>query len=414
MMNIFAAFMARKILSQMYKAMFYYAIIFIFLLLLTEILFVVTVSKSIDLYDSNEIDKFVLIFIILSINEFVHILTHVIYIIEFCLLFREELCQNTDNSDNRYNSYFNGGGPQEILQNIDIEYQGDYAESGFTIQKLRDVVKNLRIFKLTDSNFEKLKSQSAELDKNELTCSICFDQMKVKEECIETYCDKEVEFLIDDVVIKKKIPHIFHQECLLKWFSKGHLSCPICRTHLYQKLLQLNQNFVLPSDNQLRPRSQINAQVVNSNQLRVRMGRDISRDETDLYNMDEQAANNIQPASTQQSQIDIFIQLPAQQPPMPLSQSQNLNQSQQLQHDVQLQRVGEVSNVDNQQQQQDDVESRLNNQALQEARDHQQIDQNHNNDSPTLNYQTNQQNQDESSFHFLIEDGFEDIDEKRI
>eukprot|EP00347_Sterkiella_histriomuscorum_P003791 403362925 len=395
MMNIFAAFMARKILSQMYKAMFYYAIIFIFLLLLTEILFVVTVSKSIDLYDNTTH-----ILMEEDLKKYYRTQTQNTkgIMLKVDLQFKNwQVFQQSQTYSCKQNLFFFNGLKFDILNYVD--------------KYMRDVVKNLRIFKLTDSNFEKLKSQSAELDKNELTCSICFDQMKVKEECIETYCDKEVEFLIDDVVIKKKIPHIFHQECLLKWFSKGHLSCPICRTHLYQKLLQLNQNFVLPSDNQLRPRSQINAQVVNSNQLRVRMGRDISRDETDLYNMDEQAANNIQPVSTQQSQIDIFIQLPSQQPPIPLSQSQNLNQSQQ-QHQVQLQRVGQVSNVESQQQLQDIIESNQNQQVQEEGRHHQQTDPNVNSDSPAQNYQTNQQNQDESSF--LIEDGFEDIDEKRI
>lgn len=84
------------------------------------------------------------------------------------------------------------------------------------------------MFKLNENNLEKLKNSSE--SKYEFTCSICFENLKLHDQVIETYCDKEAEYKVDDIVLKKKIPHVFHSNCLLLWLGKGHLSCPLCRT----------------------------------------------------------------------------------------------------------------------------------------------------------------------------------------
>ncbi|CDW77120.1 UNKNOWN [Stylonychia lemnae] len=247
-LNVISIFMARKILSAVYKGMFYYSI----MMLIDE------------LFDTN---------------------------------------RRRNNQ-----SYFGTQVPQHIMDIIDLDQQN---------HQFKDVIKNLKMFKLTERTMEKLKNSTE--SKYEFTCSICFDNLKLEDEVIETYCDKEVEYKLDDVVIKKKIPHIFHSKCILVWLGKGHLSCPLCRTQLYQKLIQLNTNFSQRIDQNVRVEQ-------DSHQLRIQYGRDLERDETDLENMDEQALQQ-QQQQQQQWQLQNLEQ-------QSISIAQAQNNSSQIPRDI--------------------------------------------------------------------------------
>lgn len=96
------------------------------------------------------------------------------------------------------------------------------------------MVKNLKIFKLNMYNYKKIKGDQESL--GDFNCSICFDPMKLEDMIIETFCDKEVEYKVDEIIVKKKIQHTFHSKCILTWLGAGHLTCPLCRTNLYFKL----------------------------------------------------------------------------------------------------------------------------------------------------------------------------------
>lgn len=55
----------------------------------------------------------------------------------------------------------------------------------------------------------------------------------------ETYCDKTPQVLIDGKQSNIELSHLFHKNCILKWFHSGHIRCPLCRLDLYEKLIDL-------------------------------------------------------------------------------------------------------------------------------------------------------------------------------
>ena len=48
-------------------------------------------------------------------------------------------------------------------------------------------------------------------------CAICFREYDVG----------------DVIVCSKHCPHVFHQECMLEWLSRGNNNCPTCRSTFY-------------------------------------------------------------------------------------------------------------------------------------------------------------------------------------
>ena len=48
-------------------------------------------------------------------------------------------------------------------------------------------------------------------------CAICFTEYDVG----------------DVIVCSKHCPHVFHQECILEWLSRGNNNCPTCRSTFY-------------------------------------------------------------------------------------------------------------------------------------------------------------------------------------
>lgn len=70
----------------------------------------------------------------------------------------------------------------------------------------QDQIKNLRIVEYND----KIKQGDSDCP----NCSICID-----------------EFEKGDKVISLKCNHIYHKDCILKWFEKSKF-CPICRSEL--------------------------------------------------------------------------------------------------------------------------------------------------------------------------------------
>ena len=94
-------------------------------------------------------------------------------------------------------------------------------------------MKNVSKYRVSITDFRMLKP----VDEECLNCIICFDHIKVDDEVIETFCDKKIEVKYEGISVKKKVAHVFHEKCILTWFGAGHLTCPFCRTNLYQKLL---------------------------------------------------------------------------------------------------------------------------------------------------------------------------------
>ena len=70
-------------------------------------------------------------------------------------------------------------------------------------------------------------------------CSICQEHLRREEVVIETYCDKSPLVLIDGKQSNTELSHIFHKNCILRWFHSGHIRCPLCRLDLYEKLMEL-------------------------------------------------------------------------------------------------------------------------------------------------------------------------------
>ena len=48
-------------------------------------------------------------------------------------------------------------------------------------------------------------------------CAICFTEYNVG----------------DIIVCSERCPHVFHQECMLEWLSRGNNNCPTCRSTFY-------------------------------------------------------------------------------------------------------------------------------------------------------------------------------------
>eukprot|EP00347_Sterkiella_histriomuscorum_P004749 403359254 len=282
--NLITILLAKKLLVKMMQGMFYFSIIMIFLLSSVLIYFLKSTQDSIDSFKEYEENKFEKIFTGMAINEGFHILVYIIFIVEYCILFKEDLCRKrvnqTDLNSPGFFSYFNraerlrtnaSGALRSInqqqnqLQTSRVLIQAD---QNYSQQKLDQVVKNLKLLKLCDENMVKLRNllsskqvvidndkideenvkvhKQVEDEKGEVTCPICQEYFKRDDICYETFCDKQVEIksIDSDIVIKKKVPHVFHQQCLMKWFKSGHLSCPNCRTDLFQKLQTLNR--ILP------------------------------------------------------------------------------------------------------------------------------------------------------------------------
>ena len=49
-----------------------------------------------------------------------------------------------------------------------------------------------------------------------MECAICHQQMNANEEDIRMHTNQV-------------IPHVFHINCINRWYAEGHNTCPICR-----------------------------------------------------------------------------------------------------------------------------------------------------------------------------------------
>eukprot|EP00347_Sterkiella_histriomuscorum_P005665 403355729 len=230
--NLITILLAKKLLVKMMQGMFYFSNIMILLLSSVLIYFLKSTQDSIDSYKEYEENKFEKIFTGIAINEGFHILVYIIFIVEYCILFKEDLCRKRD----------------QVLKNLKLLKLCDE-----NMIKLRNLLSSKQVTidndKIDEENIKVQKQ--VEDEKGEVTCPICQEYFKQSDVCYETFCDKQVEIksLDSDIVIKKNVPHVFHQQCLMKWFKSGHLSCPNCRTDLFQKLQTLNT--ILPENQQV-------------------------------------------------------------------------------------------------------------------------------------------------------------------
>jgi hypothetical protein len=63
----------------------------------------------------------------------------------------------------------------------------------------------------------------ANVPNTEFTCSICFDGMNSK---VEENSKAKVE---ENQITVLACAHLFHTECIDRWFSQNHNTCPLCR-----------------------------------------------------------------------------------------------------------------------------------------------------------------------------------------
>lgn len=79
--------------------------------------------------------------------------------------------------------------------------------------------------------YEQLKEKKSEIVQGVLKLikgqGLKVYEMKEKEDCAICMIDMQTE-----LVISCSNKHIFHEECLKKWFIKGKRDCPTCRTNI--------------------------------------------------------------------------------------------------------------------------------------------------------------------------------------
>lgn len=68
----------------------------------------------------------------------------------------------------------------------------------------------------TTAASDPVKSTTTDADEVTETCAICMEDYKIDQ----------------DVVVGHNCAHMYHKECLLKWMSAKHDSCPYCRTYV--------------------------------------------------------------------------------------------------------------------------------------------------------------------------------------
>ena len=77
---------------------------------------------------------------------------------------------------------------------------------------------------IMESNTNQLVSKKAE---DGTGCCICSAKFNEEEICIG-----HTAFNVD---------HVFHKECLKRWWDQGNRSCPVCRAHLTDSEDRLNR-----------------------------------------------------------------------------------------------------------------------------------------------------------------------------
>jgi hypothetical protein len=64
-----------------------------------------------------------------------------------------------------------------------------------------------------DANVERIVIQEVSKDSEDMTCSICLVELSVGSEAIR---------------LPSPCLHVYHEDCILKWFDKSS-TCPLCR-----------------------------------------------------------------------------------------------------------------------------------------------------------------------------------------
>ena len=94
-------------------------------------------------------------------------------------------------------------------------------------KKPKSIRKSIKMRKKRKNNkSKKSPSKSSSKSSNEVTCSICFDEIDNKNETVSLKCN-----------------HIYHKKCIKPWCNELHrknkpCTCPMCREKLEEKELK--------------------------------------------------------------------------------------------------------------------------------------------------------------------------------
>ena len=109
----------------------------------------------------------------------------------------------------------------DIRQSINRQIKGRNMGNGLTDYELQYILSNVvetnYLFEPVFKSHGQKQEQQQEKQEEEICCSVCLD---------------DIRFEGTRSVLKTNCNHLFHSNCILKWFNKRNTTCPCCRETL--------------------------------------------------------------------------------------------------------------------------------------------------------------------------------------